>query len=253
MPQLDRDGVAIHYDVAGSGPAVLLTHGFSATSHMFKSTVDALSPDHTVITWDIRGHGRSDAPDDPALYTVPLSVGDMEGILDAVGADQVIAGGHSLGGFLSLELRLARPERVAGLLLIDTGPGYRKDEAREGWNRMAERMADRIDEGGVEALRSGGEVDASLHRSAAGVAKAARGILTQQDGRVIDSLPTISVPALVIVGDKDEPYLGGSNYMAEKIPDAELVIIADAGHAPMLDQPEAFVKEVQSFLSRRFS
>src|SRR5256885_1893644 len=111
----------------------------------------------------------------------------------------------------------------------------------------------RPDGGGGGALEAGNEGHPALHRSPAGVAKAAGAILTRRDGRVIDSLPSFSVPALVIVGARDEPYLGGSNYMASKISDAELVTIPDAGHAPMLDQPEVFVKEMQSFLSRRFS
>ena len=60
MARLDRDGVQIHYEAAGTGPAVLLTHGFTASSHMFAGTVADLAADHTVLTWDIRGHARSD-------------------------------------------------------------------------------------------------------------------------------------------------------------------------------------------------
>jgi pimeloyl-ACP methyl ester carboxylesterase len=249
MAELDRDGVSIHYDVKGDGPAVLLTHGFTATSHMFGLTAEALQDDFQIITWDIRGHGRSDSPDDQARYTVPLAVEDMVAVLDAAGADAAVVGGHSLGGFLSLELHLAHPDRVRGLVLIDTGPGYRSDDARQGWNDRAERTAARLEERGLDALGSSSEVDATRHpHGAAGLARAARGILTQRDGRVIESLPSISVPTLIVVGDQDEPFLAGSGYMAKKIPGAELVVIDGAGHAPMIDQPAAFTATLHEFL-----
>ena len=66
MAVLERDGVRIHYDVSGQGPVVLVTHGFTASSHMFAGTAEALSSDHTVVRWDIRGHAGSDAGADPA-------------------------------------------------------------------------------------------------------------------------------------------------------------------------------------------
>lgn len=77
MPTLDRDGVHIYYETHGSGPAVLLTHGFSASCDAWKPQVEALSQSYQLITWDVRGHGQSDSPDDPALYSEALTVGDM--------------------------------------------------------------------------------------------------------------------------------------------------------------------------------
>ena len=102
---------------------VLLTHGFGASSHMFAGTVADLSTDHTVVVWDMRGHGRSDSPGDPAAYSVRTSLDAMLAILDDVGAERAVLVGHSLGGYLSLELAITHPERVAALVLVDTGPG----------------------------------------------------------------------------------------------------------------------------------
>src|SRR5256714_11425785 len=98
MPHLDRDGVAIHYESTGSGPAVLLTHGFAASSRMFASNVDALAKDHTVVTWDLRGHGRSDYPDDQPAYSAALTIEDMAALLETVGAERGVLLGHSLCG-----------------------------------------------------------------------------------------------------------------------------------------------------------
>ena len=73
MPVLDRDGVEIHYEKRGSGPAILLTHGYSATAGMWAGQLEALSDDHTVIAWDMRGHGKSDSPRDASLLARPTS------------------------------------------------------------------------------------------------------------------------------------------------------------------------------------
>jgi len=87
------------------------------------------------------------------------------------------------------------------------------------------------------------------HRSAKWLAHAARGMLAQSDGHVIETLPAIRVPTLVIVGDKDEPFLAPCRYMAGKIPGARLEVIAGAGHSANLDQPEAFNRVLGDFLA----
>jgi pimeloyl-ACP methyl ester carboxylesterase len=247
--QIERDGVQVYYEVAGSGPALLLTHGFTASSHMFARNIPALAAHNTVITWDMRGHGRSDYPLDPAAYSPELSIGDMVAILDAVGVERAVIAGHSLGGFLSLAFNVVHPERVAALLLIDTGPGYRKSETREGWNRMAEQYAIAFERRGLDALGTSEEVTADVHRDASGLAHAARGVLAQRDATVIESLPGIAVPTLVIVGEDDAPFLDGSKYMAAKIPGAKLAVVAGAGHAPNITHPAEFERIVGQFLT----
>jgi pimeloyl-ACP methyl ester carboxylesterase len=91
-------------------------------------------------------------------------------------------------------------------------------------------------------------VRAAQHRSAKGLAAAARGILTQKDARVIESLPSIGVPTLVLWGERDEAFAKPGEYMAAKIPGAKKVVLAGAGHAANLDQPEAFNAAVGEFL-----
>ncbi|MCL6644115.1 MAG: alpha/beta fold hydrolase, partial [Dehalococcoidia bacterium] len=87
------------------------------------------------------------------------------------------------------------------------------------------------------------------HRSAKGLALAARGMLAQFDSRVIESLETIRVPTLVLVGEKDEPFLGATDYMAAKIPGAQKVVIPGAGHAANIENPAAFNAAVEAFLT----
>jgi len=249
MPTIDRDGVKIYYEVHGAGPPLLLTHGYSSTSGMWQGQIAALSKHHKLVLWDMRGHGQSDYPDDPAAYSEALTVADMAALLDAVGAGAAIVGGLSLGGYMSLAFYRAHPERVRALLIIDTGPGFKKDDAREVWNKRAHDTGDRFDREGLQVLKSGSRERSTVtHRDASGLARAARGMLTQRDARVIESLPDIKVPSLIVVGADDAPFLAASDYMAAKIPGAQKVVIPAAGHAVNIDQPQAFIDVVLTFL-----
>jgi pimeloyl-ACP methyl ester carboxylesterase len=249
MPKIDRDGVKIHYEVHGDGPPLILTHGYSSTSAMWKGQVEALSRHHKLVLWDMRGHGQSDYPDDLQAYSEALTVGDIAALLDAVGARHAIVGGLSLGGYMSLAFYRAHPGRVSALLIIDTGPGFKKDDAREAWNKRARETADRFDREGLEVLKSASRERSTVsHRDATGLARAARGMLTQRDARVIEVLPDIKVPSLVVVGADDTPFLAASDYMAAKIPGARKVVIPAAGHAVNIDQPQAFIDAVLPFL-----
>src|SRR3954467_7023419 len=102
MAQLDRAGVKIHYEIHGSGPTILLSHGYSSTARMWDGQVAALKDRYQVVVWDFRGHGESDYPKDGAQYSEALTVGDMLALLDKVGAKKAIVAGLSLGGYMSL-------------------------------------------------------------------------------------------------------------------------------------------------------
>jgi pimeloyl-ACP methyl ester carboxylesterase len=250
MAYLDRDGVRIYYEVHGTGPAILLSHGYSATSAMWAGQVGPLRETHSLILWDMRGHGNSDSPANPAEYSEALTTADMAALLDAIGAPTAVIGGLSLGGYMSLSFNVAYPQRVDALMLFDTGPGYRSDNGRAGWNKIAAQRAKELETKGLAALGASGEVAVSRHRSAQGLAHAARGMLAQTDGRVMASLPDIRVPTLVLVGSLDEPFLAATDYMAGKIPGATRVVIDGAGHASNIDKPREFNAAVLDFLAK---
>ena len=250
MPFLDRDGVKIAYEVHGRGPVILLSHGYSNTQKMWRGQIDALAREHTLVTWDMRGHGESDSPADPAPYSAQATMDDMAALLDATGAQQAIVGGLSLGGYMSLMFNALHPQRVRALLIISTGPGFRKDEARNAWNVTARERGERFEREGAAALQAmSPAATGGTHRSAAGLAHAARGMLTQRDATVMESLPGIRVPSLVIVGDGDTAFLQSADVMAAKIPGARKVVLAGAGHMSNIDQPRAFDDAVVSFLA----
>jgi pimeloyl-ACP methyl ester carboxylesterase len=251
MPYLDRAGTRIYYEIT-EGPAgqtpLLLSHGYGASSGMWRPNVAALAAVRPVITWDMRGHGRSDSPDDPAQYGHAACVADMAALLDAAGTERAVLGGLSLGGFLSLEFVLEHPRRVDAVLLFDTGPGFRSDQARQEWNERAGKTAARLERDGIVALGGSAEADYG-HRSAHGLALAARGMLAQQDGRVMEGLTSVKVPVLVLVGARDKAFLPAADYVTAKIPGATKVVVPDAGHVSNADQPDLFNQAVLEFLA----
>ena len=250
MPYLAHDGVRLHYDLHGDPadrPPLLLSHGFRASGRMWGRNLAALARDREVLTWDLRGHARSDAPDDPAAYGVEQSVGDMVALLDVLGTTRVVLGGMSLGGYLSLVFHARHPDHVAALVLVDTGPGFRRDASREQWNGFAERTARALERDGVAALPASPEVDE--HPAAHGLAHTARRVMAQRNTLVIDSLERIVVPTLVIVGAEDSNFLSAADYMAAKIPGARKVVLDGAGHAANIDAADAFNAAVGEFLN----
>ncbi len=244
-----RDGVRLHYRDQGHGQPVLLTHGFTATERMWDPQVSALADRHRLIRWDMRGHGQSDAPEDPALYSHQQTVTDMAAVLDACGVERAVIGGLSLGGFMSLLFYFTYPERVRALMLFDTGPGYKNDAARAAWNVYAENNARALEDQGGGGLIQSNEIVAGNHKTLAGLAHVARGMLTQKDARVIEGLASISVPTLLMVGADDKPFLDGMAYMAGKIPGACYEVIEGAGHAVNLDQPDRVNAVIEDFLA----
>src|SRR6266446_6536471 len=221
MSRARLNGIEIDYEVSGSGPPVLLTHGYSATRRMWDGQHRALGDAYQVISWSMRGHGQTESPAEPSQYSAGLTIADMRALLHHVGVERAVIGGLSLGGYASLDFYVAHPEMVRALVICDSGPGYRNPETREA---MGE------------------------HRSAQGLAHAARGVLAQEGSRVIDALAGVRVPTLIIVGDQDQPFIAPCEYMAKKIPGARLEVIAGAGHSSNLDQPEAFNRVLRDFL-----
>ena len=216
---------------------------------MWDGQLAALAPRHRVIVWDMRGHGETDDPEDPAAYSEALTVEDMAALLRHCGIDRAVIGGPSLGGYMSLAFHLTHPEMVRALMLFDTGPGFRNADARRAWNERAQQRADDLEARGFTALGQSDEVRASRHRSARGLAGAARGMLAQaDDDHIIAGLDKITVPTLVLVGADDTHFLAAADYMARKIPYATRVTIPNAGHASNLHQPAAFNRAVTEFL-----
>lgn len=250
MPTLKTKGAEIFHQSRGKGQIVLFSHGYIATGEMWCEQLKEPPGGYCFVSWDLRGHGRSSSPKDPALYSEPATLDDMAALLDYYEAERAVLVGHSLGGYMSLAFRMRHPERVRGLVLVSSGPGYRSDEVRNNWNRIAERQAKRIETNGLQALSKYTELDVSLHRAPMGLIHAARGMLTQRDDKVINALAGIDIPTLVVVGEHDQHYRGAAAYMAAKITTATHFEIPGAGHMSNATDPVGFNRALHEFLKK---
>lgn len=260
------DGIGLEAVVRGSGPALLLVHGFGGAKEDFADHVDALARDHRVVIFDHRGHGESDAPDDPAAYSLDRLATDTLAVADAVGAPSFRLLGHSLGGMVARRVVLGRPERVDALVLMDTSPGPVPGMDGE-LIEMAATLA--LDEGMDELKRvldAFGPLGTPAYErvlaerpgyqafndhkwstlSPVMWATLVREIRDQPDQ--LGRLSGVACPSLVIVGDEDSPFLGVSRRVAETIPGARLVVVPDAGHSPQFENPSAWLRAMTDFL-----
>jgi len=246
---------------------VVLSPGFCQTHENFRPQVAPLqAAGHRVVLWDYRGHGRSDAPEDPARYSIEQVEADLGCVLDATAPGRrVVLGGLSFGGLASLRFTLAHPERVSALLLLASGPGFKKPEAQQRWEAQVERIATRLEERGAGSLVQGRAAETGIgRRPDLPAAQAAARAITAQNGRalacfgrrvtgpvpsLIDALPRIDVPALVVVGAEDEAYLRAGEVMAARLPNAKHLVIRGAGHVVNIEEAEALNAALIEFLA----
>ena len=266
MASIKVGDISIDYRSFGSGLPVVLLHGLSCGKRMWLHQVRALSPHYRVIVYDQRGHGLTDAPDDRSRYSPGHLVRDLAGFLDALGLDRVALVGFSMGGGPALGIAAQRSERVSHLVLADVGAG-----ADDGWKIqwLANRWIDLAEREGADAmiadmLRSeqfkfyanrgprfrrhmAGLISAT---PPAGLRHTLSEVLAKRKSlfRMTETLRTIKVPTLVVLGQQDYLCRNSSRLMAETIPGAALRRIAGAGHITPLEEPRQFNALVHDFL-----
>ena len=174
--------------------------------------MDALADRFTVVAIDLLGHGDSPVPEDAAEYTRDRALDDIDEVLTQLLADidtPAVLVGHSLGGYLALAFAATRPDTARGVVVINTGPGYRDPVKREEWNERSKRNAHRF-----------------------GVPEQVTTLNLQEDSVVMDRLAEMPTPTLVLAGSDDRPeYTGAGEYLERKMPDARLVVVDGGGHS----------------------
>jgi pimeloyl-ACP methyl ester carboxylesterase len=262
------DGYALQAEAHGRGIPLILSCGLCTTLEHWRGQVEPfVRAGLRVILWDYRGHGRSDAPDDPDAYSLELLLDDLERVLDwAAPGESAVLGGLSFGGLASLHMALARPERVRALVLAATGPGFKQSEAQARWAATMEKTAGLIERRGMQALlvRAMAETVIGL-RPELPAARAAARAIAAQDPRgvahfirrlgaparsVVDRLGDIGHPVLVVVGALDGAFLRAADLMQARLPRVERSTIADAGHIVNIEQADAFDATVLAFLEK---
>jgi 3-oxoadipate enol-lactonase len=253
MPFVDVDGKRIHYrENGGSGPALLLLHAFPFDGRIWERQPETLKDRYQVIAPDLSGSGDSTVPADPAAYSVDGWAREARAVLDACGVEKAIVGGCSMGGYVTFAFLRLFPERVRGVLLVDTRADADTEEARKGRTDaqrdvrehgkgpFVDRLRDRLlsaaskdDAALVERVRT------LMDQPAEGIVGGLEGLKNRQDAT--GQLADIRVPTLIVVGENDivtPPPL--SEAMHRAIPGSRLVLLPRAGHLANLEAPEAF-------------
>lgn len=255
---LVRDGVAIDYQVAGEGPAVLLLHDGLTHARVWDPIFAALARDHRVVRFDRRGFGRSDVPREP--YS-PLE--DIGAVLDAAGVERATLVGASWGGGLALAFALAHPGRVEALVLagpVIPGYGYSEHFTSRGFRNASPLL----DGKPGRALRNWVEDPWIVAPGNKDARKALRALLepvfekqTAQrpdlerlpEPNLLPHLPAIETSTLILVGEADIPDVHAhAGVLETRLPDARRVVVPEAGHLLFLERPGEFERLVRGFL-----
>ena len=261
------DGVNIHYEVAGRGYPLLFSHEFAGDISSWEPQVNFFTRRYQVITYCHRGYPPSGVPNDPEAYSQEHLVSDIRELLLHLGHGQAYIAGLSMGGSAAVSFAIAHPEMCRALVVAAAGAGT-TDRTRllaswqelsqlmltEGMEKFADGYANgpervqfrRKDPVGWEKFRSG----LAAH-SAQGSAYTFRGVQMRRPTiyELEGQLRKIDAPALVLVGDEDEPCLEPALFMKRAMPRCGLAIFPQSGHTINLEEPALFNQTIMDFLT----
>jgi pimeloyl-ACP methyl ester carboxylesterase len=251
------NGTRLYYEVVGRGPAVVLVHGGLVDSRMWDDQMGPLSKRYRVVRYDLRGYGKSAAPDAKFSPTE-----DLRALLDYLKIDKATLVGLSLGGMIAADFALEHPERVERLVL--SGSGLRGDKqppdektlnayrtgAREGAEKYFEAFLQADLLAGVRDRPAARE---RMHRMMVDNFKAltylSAGLQQSPEPPTIERLGEIRAPTLVIIGSLDGKNLQNiADMLAARIRGARKVVIPGASHHPPVETPKEFNRVLLDFL-----
>jgi 3-oxoadipate enol-lactonase len=254
MPVLTRpDGVRLYHELHGAGdaPPLILLEGMGGDIPGWRRNIPVLARALRLIAYDFRGNGNSDEP--PGLVTMATFVEDTVALLDALGIERAHVYGQSFGGMVAQEMALTTPERLRTLILGCTHAGPRhavrskssKVPKGQPWRAMyAPGFPDRHPEHVAEDLRIGAAQPSHPEGGR-------RQWEAMQGFDSYERLPSIRVPTLILHGSEDQAISPeNARVLAERIPDAELVLLEGAGHLYHSEQAEAADAAVLDFVRR---
>lgn len=274
MPTTIVNAVAYYYEVDEPSregmvqpPTLVLLHGFTGSTANWAHQQAVFAAHYRTIVVDLLGHGQTEAPADPARYSMEQSASDLAGLLTTIAPGPVNLLGYSMGGRLALYFAAHYPYLVQSLILESASPGLADDEARQERIHSDGELADAIEAGGMAAFVERWEklplfvtqqtlpptVQSQLHEQRLqnrpqGLANSLRGMGTGRQPSLWEQLTTLSVPALLLAGELDQKFKVIAQQMATYLPKATVTIVPEAGHTIHLEQPQAFQEHVLNFL-----
>lgn len=269
MPHLTINGVRYVFDDFGSGPPIVLLHGFTGSRENWRPAMVQLAKEYRVIAPDLLGHGESDAPTDPERYRIEHAAADLAGLIHALKIDRVHLLGYSMGGRLALFSALHNPDQIRSLVLESSTPGLALLSAREQRREADRSLADRIEADGIERFvdewerlplwRSQKRLDRAnaralreqrLNNRPHGLANSLRGMGSGAQPSLWERLPGLIPLTLLIAGEDDSKFVTINKQMDASIRYSRFVIVPESGHAVHLENPAAFWQTVRHFWQR---
>jgi len=252
MPYTISDGIRIHYEVEGDGPPLVLQHGFgqNASSWRLAGYVDALKPQYRLILVDARGHGESDKPYDPTVYTQSRHVGDVVAVLDALNLPAAHFWGYSMGGWIAFGMAKYAPQRVGVMLIGGQHPYGRTLPA-------SVRLDGSDPQAFLEAFLGRIGVDLatlSPERRAEAFANDCRALAAAQQDRpsLEDVLPTMTMPCFLYAGEADSVF-PRVQACVKQMPNVTFVSFPDLDHGEAFYRGAVILAEATKFLQTRAS
>lgn len=254
----------LYYETAGQGIPFVMIHAGVADNRQWNNEFAFFAKHYQVIRYDMRGYGKSEPVDGEFNH-----LDDLAAILNALGIQEpALIMGCSMGGGLAMDFALTHPDRVRALILVGSGPsGLELDVPTPSKFADAEKAfeAGELDlVGEIETQiwfdgtgRTPGQVNQAMRKLVYEMNRQALAHEVKQLGKRIPNTQTpafnrlndLEVPVLIVVGEHDTPYiLAAADYMVERIPSAQKVIIEDAAHLPNMDHPNEFQAHVTNFL-----
>jgi pimeloyl-ACP methyl ester carboxylesterase len=265
MPYAHVNGINLHYDIHGQGQPLVFINGLGQPSIAWDpELIQAMARTYQVITYDNRGTGLSDKPDEP--YSIAQFASDATGLLDVLRVPRAHMFGVSMGGMIAQELGAHYPQRVASLMLGCTTPGGRNAVAAppESMKMLAGRADMTPEEAGREAWKLSfsneyisahrAELEERLQRTLTHTTPRfayERHLQATMTLRVFKHLKDIAIPTLVVTG-RDDILIPAANseIIAREIPGAELKIFDRAGHGFFISEREQLIPVMQTFLAK---
>jgi pimeloyl-ACP methyl ester carboxylesterase len=263
------NGVKLYYEITGSGSPVIFCHEFAGDYRSWEPQVRYFARRYQVITYNARGYPPSDVPEDVGVYSQRQAVEDIVGLMRHLQLAQAHLVGLSMGGYAVLHFGLIYPTMARSLVVGGCGYGSVPGE-REQFQRDVERTARQIEQEGMPAMaatysrgptrvqfadkdhRGWEEFAAQLaEHSTTGSALTFRGVQAQRPSvyELEAQMRQLQVPTLIITGDEDEPCLEPAILMKRAIPTSGLVILPKSGHTINLEEPDAFNRALDHFLT----
>jgi pimeloyl-ACP methyl ester carboxylesterase len=249
-----EEAIDLAYSEQGSGPALVLLHGLGLDHTIWMSIARNCSSYAKVIMPDLRGHGLSGAPE--GIYTMDMMAADIKRLMDRIRIEKIVLAGHSMGGYVALAFAQLYPDLLNGLILVTTNANEDPPDKRQarillateiekqGSGVMADSLANRLTDDPILISKMHFLINRTTPK---GLIGASLGMAERKDMHEV--LRSLTCPSLIIAGENDRiTSLSTAEKLVETCQKGKLVIMPNAGHLPMMEEPEVMTIAILGFM-----